>query len=364
MKRRQFLTTGAAAGTLAAAGAVSAPAVSRGLKELKLLTSFPKNFPGIGTSVVRVARRITTATDGRVTVRLFHADELVPAFGVFDAVSDGVAEMYFSAEYYFAEKSPALNFFTAVPFGMTHIEAWAWLMYGGGYDLWRELHAEFGMVPFAGPSSGIGMGGWANRRISSSDDFRGLKFHMPGLGGEVLRALGVAAGKYPSASILPALRSGALDGAEWFGPWIDLGVGFHQVVKHYHWPGFHEPGTMASFSLNKRFWESLSAEDREIVSAILEAEVFIQTAAFDGWSPISLDTLVSEHDVKLHRFSDRLLRDLGTISSEVVSGIGAADPSSQKVWDSYRSFRKMVIGWSRISLQGYMNARSLRFKYG
>ena len=164
MKRRQFLTTGAAAGTVAAAGAVSAPAVSRGLKELKLVTSFPKNFPGFGVSASRVAERITTATNRRVTVRLFNADELVPAFGVFDAVSDGVAEMYFSAEYYFAEKSAALNFFTAVPFGMTHIEARAWLMYGGGYDLWRELHAEFGMVPFAGPSSGIGMGGWANRR--------------------------------------------------------------------------------------------------------------------------------------------------------------------------------------------------------
>ena len=364
MKRRQFLTTGAAAGTVAVAGAVSAPAVSRGLKELKLVTSFPKNFPGIGTSVVRVARRIATATDGRVTVRVFNADELVPAFGVFDAVSDGVAEMYFSAEYYFAEKSPALNFFTAVPFGMTHIEAWAWLLYGGGYELWRDLHAEFGMVPFAGPSSGIGMGGWANRRISSSDDFRGLRFHMPGLGGEVLRALGVAAGKYPSASILPALRSGALDGAEWFGPWIDLGVGFHQVVKHYHWPGFHEPGTMASFAVNKRFWESLSAEDQEIISAILEAEVFIQTAAFDGWSPISLDTLVSEHDVKLHKFPDRLLIEFGKIASDVVSAIGATDSTTQKVWDSYRSFRKVVIPWSRVGLQGYMNARSLRFKYG
>ena len=363
MKRRQFLTTSVSAGT-AAAAAVSAPAVSRGLTELKLVTSFPKHSPVFSYSAARVAERITTATSRRVTVRLFHAEELIPAFGVFDAVADGVAEMYFSAEYYFAERSPAFNFFTAVPFGMTHNEAWAWLMYGGGYDLWRNLHAEFGMVPFAGPSSGIGMGGWANRRISTSDDFRGLRFHMPGLGGEVLRALGVAAGKYPSASILPALRSGALDGAEWFGPWIDRETGFHQVVKHYHWPGFHEPGTMTSYAVNKRFWEGLSTEDREIISAILEAEVFIQTAAFDGWSPISLDALVSEHDVKLHRFSDRLLRDLGTISSEVVSGIGAADATSQEVWDSYRSFRKMVIGWTRVSLQGYMNARSLRFKYG
>ena len=365
MKRRRFLTASVTAGTAAAAAAtVSAPAVSQGLKELKLVTSFPKNFPGFGNSAARVARRITAATGGRITVRLFNADELVPAFGVFDAVSDGVAEMYFSAEYYFPNKSPAFNFFTAVPFGMTHLEAWAWLLYGDGYELWRDLHAQFGMVPFAGPSSGIGMGGWANRRIARAEDFRGLRFHMPGLGGEVLRALGVVAKKLPSASILPALRSGTLDGAEWFGPWIDLGAGFHQVVKHYHWPGFHEPGTMASYAFNRRFWERLSAEHREIVRAVLEAEVFVQTSEFDGWRPISLDALVSEHDVKLHKFSDRLLIELGNISSDVVSGIGAADATAQKVWDSYRSFRKLALRWSGVGLQGYMNARSLRFKYG
>ncbi len=364
MKRRRFLTTGAVAGAAAAGAAVSAPAVSRGLKELKLVTSFTMNFPGLGTSAARVARRITAATDGRVTVRLFNAEELIPAFGVFDAVSDGIAEMYFSLEYYFSGRTPAFNFFTSVPFGMTHHEARAWLMYGGGYELWRGLHADFDMVPFAGPSSGIGTGGWANRKITRIGDFRGLRFHMPGLGGQVLRALGVNAINQPSARILPALRSGALDGAEWFGPWHDLLFGFHRVVKHYHWPGFHEPGTMASYAFNKRFWEKLSAVDREIITAILEAEAHIQTAEYDGANPPSLEALVSEHDVKLHKFSDRLLAKLGEISSDVVSGVGASDPTTQKVWDSYRSFRKMVIRWSRIGPQGYMNARSLPFKYG
>ena len=364
MKRRHLLTTGAAAGAAAAAAGVSAPAISRGMKELKLVTSFPRNFPGFGTSAARVARRITTATDGRVLVRLFNADELIPPFGVFDAVSDGAAEMYFSMEYYFEAKARAFNFFTTVPFGMTHLEAWAWVMHGGGYGLWRDIHAQFGMVPFLGPSSGIRMGGWANRRIASIADFRGLRFRMPGLGGEVLRTLGVSVVNLPPASILPALRSGSIDGAEWFGPWHDLGAGFHHVAKHYHWPGFHEPGTMASYALNQRFWESLSAADREIISAVLEAEAFIQTTEYDGRSPASLDTLVSEHDVKLHKFPERMLATLGKVSSDVVIAIGNADTTTREVWESYRSFRKMVIGWSRIGLQGYMNARSLPFKYG
>ena len=187
---------------------------------------------------------------------------------------------------------------------------------------------------------------------------------MPGLGGEVLRALGVHVVNLPPARIYSALQSGTIDGAEWFGPWHDLAFGFHRVVKHYHWPGFHEPGAMASYAFNRRFWEGLSAEHRETIRAILEAEVFIQTSEYDGWNPISLDTLVSEHKVKLHKLPDRLLITLGKVWSEVVSGIGAADPTTQKVWDSYRSFRKMVIGWSKVGLQGYMNARALRFKYG
>ena len=364
MRRRRFLTTGAAVGAAAASATVAAPAIARGAKELKLVTSFPKNYPGYGTSAARVARRITAATGGRVAARLFNADELVPAFGVFDAVADGTAEMYFSKEYYFTARTPALNFFTAVPFGMTHHEAWAWLLHGGGYELWRDIHDQFGTLPFAGPSSGIRMGGWANRRITSIADLRGMRFRMPGLGGDVLRSLGVRVVSLPPANIVPALRAGSIDGAEWFGPWHDLGIGFHRVVKHYHWPGFHEPGTMASYAVNKRFWERLSAADRDAISAVLQAEVFLQSVEYDGRSPEALNDLVSEHRVKLHKFPDRMLIALGKVSSSVVSAIGATDATTQGVWDSYRTFRKKVIGWSRVGVQGYMNARSLRFKYG
>ena len=364
MRRRQFLATGPAAGVAMAGVAASAPAIGQGRKELKLVTSFPKNFPGFGTSAARVARRITTATGGRINVRLFHADELVPAFGVFDAVSEGTAEMYFSLEYYFPDKSPAFNFFTAVPFGMTHLETWAWLMHGGGYRLWRNLHSQFGMVPFVGPSAGAKMGGWFNRRIARLSDLHGVRFRMPGLGGAVLRALGVKVVNLPADRIFAALHSGAIDGTEWFGPWHDLAFGFHRVVKHYHWPGFQEPGTTSSYAINKSFWSSLSAEDREIVRAVLEAEVFVQSVEYDGRSPGALDTLVKEYDVKVHKFSDRLLTQIGKMSAEVVDQVGTGDPATQEVWDSFRAFRKTAIGWSRVGLQGYMNARSLPFKYG
>ena len=260
MKRRAFMkgaATAGVAGAVAAAANFPTPALSQGAKELKLVTSFPKNFPGLGTSANRVAARIKAASGGRINVKLFNAGELVPAFGVFDAVSQGNAEMYFSAEYYFPSKAQAFNFFTAVPFGMTPAEQYAWIHYGGGQKLWDDLHDQFGMKPFIGPSTGTQMGGWLNKQITKLDDFKGVKFRMPGLGGEVLRALGVAVVNLPGGEVFPALQSGAIDGAEWVGPWHDLAFGFYKVVKNYHWPGFHEPGTMGSYAINKKFWNGL-----------------------------------------------------------------------------------------------------------
>jgi len=366
MKRRAFIKGAATAG---AAGAVAAaafptPAISQGIKELKFVTSFPKDFPGLGTSANRVSKRIMDATNGRVHVKLFNAGELVPAFGVFDAVSQGNAEMYFSAEYYFPSKSQAFNFFTAVPYGMTPAEQYAWILYGGGQQLWDDLHGQFGMKPFIGPSTGTQMGGWLNKQITKLDDYKGVKFRMPGLGGEVLRALGVAVVNLPGGEIFPALQSGAIDGSEWVGPWHDMAFGFYKVVKHYHYPGFHEPGTMGSWAINKKFWEGLSNEDQVIIESILQAEVFLQTAEYDGASPPALEKLVNEHGVQLHKFPDELLIELGRISGEVVDQVGNTDATTKKVWDSYRTFRKTAIGWSKIGLQGYMNARALPFQYG
>lgn len=367
MKRRSFITgaaTAGVAGAVVAAASFPTPAISQGKKELKLVTSFPKNFPGLGTSANRVAKRINAASGGRVTVKLFNAGELVPAFGVFDAVSQGNAEMYFSAEYYFPSKAQAFNFFTAVPFGMTADEQYAWILYGGGQQLWDKLHAQFGMKPFIGPSTGTQMGGWLNKQITKLDDFKGVKFRMPGLGGEVLRALGVAVVNLPGGEVFPALQSGAIDGAEWVGPWHDLAFGFYKVVKNYHWPGFHEPGTMGSYAINQKFWDGLGAEDQAIIEAVLQAECFVQTAEYDGASPGALDKLINKHGVKLHKYPDDLLLELGRVSGEVVDQVGNTDATAKEVWESYRGFRKTALGWTKIGLQGFMNARSLPFQYG
>ncbi len=364
MERRKFIKTAAVAGIAsAAASTLAAPAISQGLKQWKLAMSWPLNSPGLGTSGQRVARRITQLSGGKITVKVYGGGELVPPFGVFDAVSAGDAEMYQSAEYYWQGKHKAFNFFTTVPFGLTGLEHSAWMRYAGGQELWDELSAEFGIKGFLGSSTGTQMGGWYRKTINVLDDFKGLKFRMPGLGGEVLRALGVTVVNLPVAEIYPALASGAIDAAEWVGPWHDLAFGFHKITKHYYYPGFHEPGTTGSFAMNKKLWDSLTKDEQLMVSTVIEAEGMIQFSEFNARNLGSLNVLLNKHGVQLHQYPRDMLISIGEVAGRVIAEVGNTDALTKRVYDSFIAYRKQAIAWAKIGEQGYMNARVLPFKY-
>ena len=367
MKRRDVLKAAAAVGTVAAATTTSslpAPAVAQGIRRLNMVTAWPPKSPGLGTSAERMAERITTASEGKLQVKVFAAGELVPAFEAFDAVSAGTAEMYHAAEYYWQGKSKAFAFFTAVPFGLTGPETYAWIHFGGGQQLWEELSAQFGVKPLLAATSGVQMGGWLNKEIKVLDDLKGLKFRMPGIGGEVLRRLGAVVVNVPGGEIFAAMASGAIDGTELVGPWIDLAFGLYKVADHYYWPGFHEPGACTSVALNMGVWESLTREQQMIVRMAVEAEATLQTAEYSARNIEALPVLLGEHKVKLRRFPDELMIEFGRVSGEVVSEIGNSDPLAKRVYESFIAYRKHAIGWSRISEQAYMNARLLPFDYG
>ena len=367
MKRRKFLKTAGVAGAAAAASAASgfpAPAIAQGIKEVKMVTTWPKNFPGLGTSAERLATRITTGSAGKLQVKVFAAGELVPPFESFDAVSQGNAEIYHGAEYYWQGKSKAFNFFAAVPFGLTATEMNAWIYHGGGQELWDELGAEFDVKPFMAANTGVQMGGWFAKEVNTLDDYKGLKFRMPGIGGEVLRRLGAAVVNLPGGEIFPALQSGAIDGTEWVGPWNDLAFGFYKVVSFYYWPGFHEPGTVLSAGFNKKFWDGLSGEHQSLIETACAAENAFALAEFATRNGEALDVLINEHGVQLRRFSNDLLNRIGEISGEVVAEVGASDAMTRRVYESFLNARKEQISWSRLGDQAFGQARLLPFKYG
>lgn len=361
IKRRNFLS--GVAGATAALGALATPAIASGARELKMVTTWPKNFPGLGTGAQRLADDITAMTDGELTVKLYAAGELVPPLESFDAVSGGSADMYHGADYYWQGKSKAYNFFTAVPFGLTANEMDAWLHWGGGQELWDELGAGFGVKHLAAGNTGVQMGGWFNKEINTLEDYKGLKMRMPGLGGEVLRRIGAAAITLPGGEIFPSLQSGAIDATEWVGPWNDLAFGFYKITKYYYYPGFHEPGSTLCCGINLKVWESLSNSHKAAVTAASHAENNRMLAEFNAKNGDALDTLINDHGVDYRKVDNSILQAIGEASASVMAEVGQSDDITAKIYKNFRDFRRKVLRWTALSETAYANARNLPFDY-
>jgi TRAP-type mannitol/chloroaromatic compound transport system substrate-binding protein len=358
MRRRDILAT---AGPLAAGATLGfpAPAIAQGLRQLKMVTDWPAGTPGLHTSAVRVAQTIGTATGGRIKIEIFPAGTLVRPFETFDAVGAGVADMYHSFEGYFEQKSRALHFFSAIPFGFTADELFAWIRYGGGQELWDALSADFNVKALLCTSTGCQMGGWFVREVSSPDDYRGLRYRMGGLGAEVLRRLGAIVVTLPGGEIMPALKSGAIDASEWIGPWLDMAIGLHEAVGYYYYPGFHEPGSGFSLGINKRVWDSLDASDRRVFEAMAACEYARSLAEFDTNNALSLRKMRDIGTVKILKFDDSLLKTLLTVSKDVVAEVGSRDELSRKIYASYQQFRESIIDWSEVAERPFLNSRRL-----
>ena len=361
MKRRYFLKSAAAAAatTAAAASSFPAPAIAQGMRELKFVTSWPKNLPGPGVAAMRIKRRIETLSEGKLSVKIFHAGELVPAFGVFDAVAKGTADMHHSGAAFNMGKSPAYGVIFNVPFGLSSVEVRAWMQYGGGRELYDELGAQFGHKHFMAGQPGAGMFGWIKKDLKSLDDLKGLKYRLPGLGGEVLRKLGVTIITMPPAELLPSIQSGALDGAEWIGAFHDLALGFYKVVKNYYYPGFHEPSPSTELSLNLDVWNSLSKNHQEMFNVIAEAENDTWIAESIFLNTQALETLVNKHGVKLRHLPDDIIKAIAEKTDEVVAEQRVKDPLTKKIYDSYSNWRRQVIPYSEITQKAFYNNRHL-----
>ena len=357
VRRRQMLL-GATAN--AAASRLPAPAIAQGIRELKMVTDWPENSPGLQTSAERLARSVTAMSEGRLKVTVYPADSLVRAFETFDAVAAGAADMYHSSDYYFAAgKWPALYFFCAVPYGLTADELSSWIIFGGGQELWDEVDAQFNIKPLMAFNTGVQMGGWFNKEISAPEDFKGLRYRMPEPGAEVLRRMGATVVTIPGGDIAGALKSVAIDASEWVGPWLDMNLGLHKAVDYYYYPGFHEPGTNSTLGITKTLWDGLAPTERALIQAAAQAEVTRSLAECNAENVKALARLRTDERIRIRRFSDELIKTFGKLSNDVLVDLAAKDPMTRKVCDSYMAFRAGVMDWGELSETGYRDTRRL-----
>ncbi len=367
MKRRDFIGAGAgvlAATTLSACGETpqssSKTAAAKPAETIhwKMVTTWPKNFPGLGTGANFLAKLITDMSGGRIKVKVYGAKELVPPFEIFDFVSNGGAQLGHGASYYWKGKSEAAQFFSAVPFGLTAQEMNAWLYHGGGMELWQEVYKPFGLVPMAAGNTGVQMGGWFNKEINSLADLKGLKMRIPGLGGEVLRRAGGTPVGLPGGELFTSLERGTIDATEWVGPYNDLAFGFYKAAKYYYSPGWHEPGTTLECFVNQEALEALPEDLQQIVKNAARVANQDMLAEYSSRNNAALQTLLNEHHVQLRRFPAEVLSQLRELSEQVVAEIADKDPLSKKVYEAYQAFRSQAVAWSDLSERAYLNARS------
>ena len=358
MDRRKFIkTVGLSTLATGATLGVAKNATAARKVKWKMVTTWPKNFPGLGTGANNLARLINEMSGGRMKVKVYGANELVPPFEIFDAVSRGTAQMGHGAAYYWKGKSEAAQFFAAVPFGLNAQEMNAWLYHGGGMQLWEEVYKPFGLIPTASGNTGVQMAGWFNREINTVADLKGLKMRIPGLGGEVLKQAGGTPVSLPGGEIFTSLQSGAIDATEWVGPYNDLAFGLHKAAKYYYYPGWHEPGTTLECFINEKALGALPKDLQVIVKQACRIANQDMLAEYTARNNTALGTLVNKHNVKLKQLPDDVLKKLKVLSDEVVSDVASKDAMSKKVFESFTNFRDQVKQWHDVSERAYLNAR-------
>ena len=365
MKRRNFIKGAGVAGaaTVAAASSFPKPALSQGRKQWIAVSAFGKAGL-LGQALNEFAKFVKDASRGQMTIKVYHAGELVKPFEALDAVQSGTAQMGYGAPYYWAGKSDSISFVAAMPYGLTALEQNAWLYYGGGIDISdKTAYNPLGLKFLPMGNTGNQMGGWYSKPINTVGDLKGLKFRMPGLGGEILKTFGVNVILLPGSEVLPALTSGAIDGTEWIGPAADMGKGLFKVVKNYYYPGWHEPATILDGFFDLKAWEKLDAETKQIIMRGSAATNLFILSKFQAINNSALQKLIKDHGVKLNKYSDELVNAIGTRATEVLPGIASKSANSKALFNHIVKFRSTMLDWSSYSEANYLSARvAAKFK--
>lgn len=356
MDRRSFLRTSAVGGAAAASTTLAAPAYAQGNRTLTMVTSVPDGFAIFDDAAQLAIDYISEISDGSLVIDKNPAGTLVGAFEVFDAVSAGQADVYHSAEYYFLNQHPAFAYFTSVPFGMTSQELANWYYRRDGQQLHDNLSSLFNLKPLMCGQTAMQPGGWFNVEINSVDDLQGLRFRMPGQGGQVLGRLGASVQNVPGGEIYQALSTGQIDGAEWIGPYADERLGFQEITNNYYTAGFHEPGSALHMSFNLEVWESLTAQQQRIIQVACEAAHAQNTALSLAENGAALARLKSE-GVQTREFPDDVWDAFGRASAEVREE-NMDDPIYAEIAESYFASLEESSSWYEIGDGEYMRQRN------
>ncbi len=364
--RRVFLTgglAGAAAGVVGATGAgvfrasepEKGPAVQTGKRvEWRLASSFPSYLDTIYGAAEVLSQRVSAMTDGAFTIAPYQAGELLPGLQVLDGVQRASVEVGQTAGYYYVGKAPSLAFDTCLPFGLSPRQQNAWLLEAGGLELVHRVYSDFNVISFPGGNTGAQMGGWFKRPIETLEDLRGLKMRIPGLGGKVMAEMGVNVQQIPGGEVYQALDRGAIDAAEWVGPYDDEKSNFHRVARNYYYPGWWEPGPSLSFLVNLDAWATLPKAYQEIFKAACAEAAATMQQRYDAKNPAAFARLLAD-GVNVRPFTDGILTGSREAAEQLISDQAVEDATYRELLTHWRKFREESFGWFGKAELAYAN---------
>lgn len=355
MERRRFLLKAGVAAGAAAAVADAPNVIAQPRFQWRMSTTWTPALDVLQGGAQKMAKYVEDMSGGRLKIQVFAGGELMPAFGCFDACSQGTIEVFNGAPYYWAGKEPAFQWFSAVPFGLNPNGMMNWYLHGDGLKLWEETYAPFNLVPRPGASTGVQMAGWFRKKINTLADFKGLKMRIPGLGGKVVAAAGGTVVLTPGGEIYTALERGTIDSTEWVGPHDDMKLGLHNAARYYYYPGWHEPGTTGEFGFNKKAYDALPADLRAIVDHACQSIQIVSFQEYEWKNALALQKLKTDFKskVELTRLSDQILKDLKKLSSQVVKDESEKSPQARKVYASINRFEAQQNDWRVVSELAY-----------
>ena len=337
---------------------LSAPAIAKDRIEVAMVSTWPRDFPGLGTGAQRFAENLQAVSDGRFQVTYYAAGERVGAFDSFDEVASGNAQVYHGADYYWKGKHPGWAYFTSVPFGLSYTEMQAWIKWMGGQELWDELAGEYDIKGVACGNTGVQWGGWFNKEINSADDLKGLKMRIPGLGGDVMAKLGASPVSLPGGQIYENLVSGSIDATEWVGPWNDEAMKFYEAAKYYYYPGMHEPGAQLSVGFNASFWGDLSPSDRAMIEAVAHDENSNMMAEYNAKNGAALERLVKDQGVEVREFNNDVYEAFGKGAEQVFDEVVEHSRLAKRIHESMLAARKTVGQYQQLNDVEYVLKRN------
>lgn len=357
MKRREFLGAAAKGAAIGAAStAFAVPTIVHAQTPTvrwQMATSWPVSLDTIYGGAQIFAERVAALTDGKFQITPNPAGKLAPALQVLDTVSQGAVPIGHTASYYYVGKTPVTAFGTALPFGLTLRQQNAWLYEGGGLKQLQDIYAKrFNVIQFPAGNTGAQMGGWFRKEVNTVKDLQGLKMRIPGLGGEVMKRLGVTVQTIPGGEIFQALQTGTVDAAEWVGPYDDDKLGFAKVAKFYYYPGWWEPAPTLEVEINLNEWNKLPKQYQEAVkSSAVEANMGMM-ARYDARNAAALAKLKGE-GVQVKEYSKEIMDAASKESDALYADFAAKDADFKAVFDNWKAFKAESDPWFGLNEYAY-----------